>query len=134
MIGGYGAKGTNTAGNPFDWDADYQYANLRTFSAWLDMDYKNNDLIYGVFAGYTENLGSADPYVKIPGYSRFDELHTLFRVSPRIVYRVHKFSAAFEYSFYSAVYTLDFDENQKAASTLDPVTNNHLIFQLKYVF
>ncbi|MFP4287787.1 MAG: hypothetical protein ACLFQS_00900 [Bacteroidales bacterium] len=134
MIGGYGAKGTNTAENPFDWDADYDFANLRTFSTWVDMDYKQNDLSYGVFAGYTENLGSADAYVKIPGYSRFDEIHSLFRVSPRIVYGFQKFSAALEYSFYSAVYTFDFDENYKAVSTLDPVTNNHLIFQLKYVF
>ncbi|MFW5757096.1 MAG: hypothetical protein ACOCYO_00285, partial [Bacteroidota bacterium] len=34
MIGGYGAKGTNSTENPFDWDADYDYANLCTFSTW----------------------------------------------------------------------------------------------------
>ncbi len=134
MIGGYGAKGRETAENPFDWDADYDYANLRTLSTWMDIDYKSNDLSYGFFAGYTENLGSADPYLKIPGYSRFDELHSLFRVSPRIIYGFQKFSAALEYSFYSAVYTNEFDENYQATSTLDPVMNNHLIFQMRYIF
>jgi len=136
MIGGYGAKGTDNENSPFDWNSDYDYANLNTISLWADMQTNATPWQFGLFAGYTENLGSSDPFLTIPGGSflRFTDLHTVLRVSPRIVYVVKNLSFGFEYSFYNAVYAESFDEFRKPATFADPAINNHILVSSKYTF
>jgi hypothetical protein len=132
MIGGYGAK---SAPDQFDPNDDYDYANLRTLSFWTDIQTNSKPWEFGLFAGYTENLGSKDPYTSLPGLAFFDDIHHLFRFSPRLFYYAgNHLSFGFEFSFYSAVYTETFDQYRKAATTFDPVSNNHIIFQTKYTF
>jgi hypothetical protein len=131
MIGGYGAKSDPAL---FDPTSDYDYANLKTLSVWTDIQNNGKPWELGLFAGYTTNLGSDDLYTPIAGLSFYDDLNKLFRVSPRIVYHTKHLSFGFEFSFYSAVYTETFDPYRKAATTLDPVYNNHIIFQTRYTF
>ncbi len=134
MIGGYGAKGNDSAENPFDWETNYDYANLNTLSLWADIHSNNSLWQWGVFAGYTENMGSNDPYIPIQGLSRYDELSSLFRISPRLTYFAKNLSFGFEYSYYSAVYASQWDANYKPTQTMDPAINHHLILQAKYSF
>lgn len=134
MIGGYGAKGTDTDANPFNWDSDYDYANLRTLSLWADLHSNNKVLQWGLFAGYTENMGSKDTYLTIPSLASFDDLHSLFRISPRLVYYTNNLSFGLEYSYYSAIYAEEFDANKRVIASLDPIMNNHIVFLAKYDF
>jgi hypothetical protein len=131
MIGGYGIKGTPET---VDLNGDYDYANLRTISAWSDIHYNRKSFEIGLFTGYTENLGSKDNYIPVADLSRYDDLHYLFRVSPRIYYIHNNLSFGFEYAFYSAVYASEFNLNRKPISSMDPAINNHIIFQTRYVF
>ncbi len=131
MIGGYGARGTP---EDFDWNSDYDYTNLRTLSLWTDIESSNKVLQWGIFAGYTENLGASDLYIPIPGLARYDELHYLFRISPRLVYYSNNLSFGVEYSFYSAVYAEEFDEYGKPSASMDPAINNHIILMARYSF
>ena len=136
MIGGYGAKGVDTPENPFDWNSDYEYANLKTLSLWTDIHSNHQVLQWGLFAGYTENLGSDDPFLTVPGagLQRFTDLHHLFRISPRITWFSNNFSFGAEYSFYSAVYAQEFDMYRKPVSAMDAAINNHIILFAKYTF
>jgi hypothetical protein len=131
MIGGYGARGTV---DDFDWDSDYDYTNLRTLSLWADIESTNKVIQWGLFAGYTENLGASEPFISIPGLARYDDLHYLLRVSPRLVYYSNNLSLGVEYSFYNAVYAEEFDAFGKPSASMDPAINNHIILMARYSF
>jgi len=131
MIGGYGAKADPTT---FDPRSDYDYTNLKTLSVWTDIRTKGRPWEFGLFAGYTENLGSNDNFTRIAGLTFFDDLNKLFRVSPRVIYRANNLSFGFEYSFFSAVYTDRHDINHRAVSTLEPAVNHRFIFQTRFTF
>ncbi len=136
MIGGYGARGVDTPENPFDWNSDYEYANLKTLSLWTDIHSNHQVVQWGIFAGYTENLGSDDPFLTVPGagLQRFTDLHYLFRISPRITWFSNNFSFGAEFSYYSAVYAEEFDMYRKPLSSMDAAINNHIILFAKYTF
>jgi hypothetical protein len=131
MIGGYGARGTP---DTFDWDSDYDYSNLRTLSLWTDIESASKVFQWGIFAGYTENLGSRELYIPIPGLARYTDLHHLFRISPRLVWYSNNLSLGVEYSFYSAVYAEEFDAFGKPSASMDPAINNHIILMARYSF
>jgi hypothetical protein len=135
MIGGYGAKGTpdDNANSTF-WTSDYDYANLKTLSLWTDIHSNSKVLQWGLFAGYTENLGSDDPFLSISGLQRYTDLHTLFRVSPRLIYFSNNFSFGGEISYYSAVYAEEFDMYRKPTKSMDAAINFHTILFAKYTF
>ncbi|TVQ14220.1 MAG: hypothetical protein EA361_08500 [Bacteroidetes bacterium] len=138
MIGGYGAKGTPEDGiNPDFWNSDYDYANLKTLSLWTDIHSNSKVLQWGLFAGYTENLGSDDPFLTIlgAGLLRYADLHYLYRVSPRLTYFASKnFSFGAEVAYYSAVYAEEFDIKRKPTQSMDPAINYHTILFAKYTF
>ncbi len=134
MPGGYGAKGEHSIQNPFDWSSDYDYANLRTMTLWADLHSDNKVLQWGLFAGYLEMLGSKDPYLRIPDLQFYDNIHSVFRISPRLTYFNNNFSLGFEYAYYSAVYGETFDKFRKALTKKDPAINNHIIVLAKYSF
>lgn len=131
MIGGYGARGTSET---IDWNSDYDYSNLRTLSVWTDIGTNFAGFDWGIFTGYTENLGSKYLYTPIAGLSRFDNLHFLFRISPRVLYKEGNMSFGAEYSFYNAVYAEDFDTYGKPSASLDPAINNHILLMARYIF
>jgi hypothetical protein len=134
MIGGYGAQGTHSAQNPFDWTADYDYSNTRTVSYWTDIHSNNPRLQWGLFAGYTENLGSADPYLPIAALQRFTDLNNYLRISPRLVFLQNNFSMGGEVSWLKAVYAEQYDAYLKPLSTMDPAFNYHIVLFAKYNF
>ncbi len=138
MIGGYGAKGTpEDAQNPDFWNSDYDYANLKTLSLWTDIHSNNKVLQWGLFVGYTENLGSDDPFLTIPGAGllRYADLHYLLRVSPRLSYfATENFSFGGEVAWYNAVYAEEFDHNRKPIVSMDAAINYHAILFAKYTF
>jgi hypothetical protein len=134
MLGGYGALGTDTEENPFDWNADYDYANLKTLSLWTDIESNSKVWKVGFFGGYVENLGSSDPFLPIAGLSRWTDVHYVFRVSPRVSYHSNNFSLGFEWAYYSAVYTEEFDSFRKPIKSMDPAVNNHILAVARYTF
>lgn len=134
MIGGYGARGVDTPENPFDWNSDYEYANLKTLSLWTDIHSNNKVWQWGFFAGYTENLGSSNPFLDIAGLQRYTDLHYLYRLSPRLTFFTNNLSFGIEYSFYSAVYASAFDQKRRPTESMDPALNNHIIINARYTF
>ncbi len=138
MIGGYGAQGTpQDAVNPEFWQSDYDYANLKTLSLWTDIHSNNKVWQWGFFAGYTENLGSDEPFLTIPEIKlhQYTDLHYLLRISPRLIYfATDNFSFGGEVAWYSAVYAEEFDENRVPVKSMDPAINYHVVLSAKYTF
>jgi hypothetical protein len=135
MIGGYGAKGTPADdADPNFWTSDYDYANIKTLSLWTDIHSNNKVIQWGLFAGYTENLGSDDPILSIAGLEKWTDLSTLFRISPRLTYFSNNFSFGGEISYYSAVYAEEYDMYRKPTRSMDAATNFHTVLFAKYTF
>ncbi len=131
MIGGYGALGKP---NQIDLNSDYGYSNMRTISTWLDVEAPISDFSPGLFLGYSANLGSANYYTPLDGYSRNDDLHYIFRVSPRLNYSHKSLTFGFEWSVVGAAYGLDFNDKRKVTQTALPTVNNQFILSTMYRF
>lgn len=82
MLGGYGVKNVKANG-------DYEYTNVKTSSIWSDVYTTTGNLRYGLYAGYTKNLGAdddlatnADGFVGL--YSRGSDIDYVYQLGPRL--------------------------------------------------
>lgn len=116
MIGGYGASADPTITD------DYSYSNLRTYSVWGEVTAFANPQI-GLFAGFSENLGSTNEYYSLD-YARGEDLVKTYRISPRINYTINKFSVGLEYLYSAALYGNTFDEKHQYIGDLEHAHNH----------
>lgn len=79
MLGGYAVKNTSTD--------KWEYTTNRNLSLWTDISY-GKDVEFGVFAGYSKNLGTKDNYQQF--YGRGEDCADLLRLSPRIQFTFGK--------------------------------------------
>lgn len=95
MLGGYAVKEiTDTATGLKD------FTNLNTLSVWTDINTNGEKIQFGLFAGYTKNLGSSNS-VKGAIYARGSNIDYVYRIAPRLVFITGKliFGAEGEYTF-----------------------------------
>lgn len=98
MIGGYAIADT------IDKTKGYKkYTNLTTGSTWIDIQTNGKNIQFGLFAGYTKNMGSKD---KIYGryFVRGQNIDYIYRMSPRISIISEKLNLSFEVEMTSAAY------------------------------
>lgn len=102
MIGGYGVKNVKANG-------DYEYTNLKTFSVWSDVFTTKGNIRYGLFAGYTKNLGAddglatnADGFVGL--YSRGSDIDYVYQFGPRFEVFSGKFMVGTQILYTAAAY------------------------------
>ncbi|MBI5404138.1 MAG: hypothetical protein HY959_12125 [Ignavibacteriae bacterium] len=98
MIGGYAVK------NIIDTSTGVkEFTNLNTISFWADLQTTGETVQFGLFTGYTKNLGSND---SINGtiYARGSNVDYVYRVAPRIVFISGKFNIALEGEYTFAMY------------------------------
>jgi len=120
MLGGYAVSDTTLDGNGFV----SGYTGIKTLSAWTELIY-GKALQFGIFAGYTKNLGAADD-IKGSYYSRGKDIANVMRISPRVQYSIGKTRFALEFEYTSADYgTPDLKGVVENATT---VANMRLLF------
>jgi hypothetical protein len=79
-IGGYVVKDTISSAKGI-----VSYAPLRTASVWSDISYQNDNFQAGIFAGYSECIGTTSD-VKGPFYFTMGmPVKSIFRISPRFL-------------------------------------------------
>lgn len=96
MIGGYAIKSKDSNGIE-------DYTNFKTATIWSELIANVKNIEYGLFAGYTSNLGTTDKAVEIAGF-RGTGIKDIFRIAPRIVVKSGKFSVGAEISHDIAKY------------------------------
>lgn len=96
MLGGYGVS--EISQNNGKWE----YTPINVASTWFDINY-GDKLSIGLFGGYSKNLG-ADKEVITNYFSRGKDIDYLYRISPRIVYKMNKTQLAGELECTSAAY------------------------------
>jgi hypothetical protein len=96
MLGGYAVSKVDSV------SGEETYTNIDAFSLWADVSY-GKEFQVGLFAGYSENLGSDDEIVG-KNYSRAENLGQLFRIAPRVQYTIGKMKMGCELEFTQAEY------------------------------
>ena len=98
MIGGYAVSEVTSVSNDIK-----IYTNLNSANFWIDFATNGKKVFFGLFSGYSKNLGGSD---EIAGavYGRGSNIDHLFRISPRITFTEGRFSFSSEIESTTAAY------------------------------
>ena len=81
------------------------YAPVSTLSAWTDLQTNGEKWQFGLFAGYTKNLGASETISSTGNYfGRGNDINYIYRISPRAIYTNGKFRIAPEMEYTVAAY------------------------------
>ncbi len=124
MLGGYAVTDVDVT------TGKMEYTPIKTLSAWVDLSTKGS-LQFGLFAGYTKNLGSDDDLTGVY-FSRGSNIASVMRISPRCMYTMGKTRFAGEVEYTSAEYgTPNINgevENTTSVSNIRLLLSSYLFF------
>jgi hypothetical protein len=126
MLGGYGVAGiTDPVRETIEW------TTLNSASFWADISTNGRKAVFGIFSGYSRNLGTSD---MITGdvYGRGSNIDHLFRISPRMIVTEGKLSLAAELENTFAAYGTM--QNDGTVADTHTVTNIRLLLSMIYRF
>ena len=107
MLGGYAETAIDSIAAPAGMTgkvvSGYTYKPYKTMALWADMNTNGKKYKFGLFVGYTKNLGVNDPIVGAT-YARSPNIASVYRISPRFIYNVKKFRIAPELDYTVAAY------------------------------
>jgi hypothetical protein len=132
MLGGYAvSEVTNAATN------EVAYTPMSIFSVWTDIHNNGAKWEYGIFGGYTQNLGFdlnpvGDPAKNI--YGRGSDIKSVYRIAPRVAYKSGKMKFALEIENTVAAYG-KIDQNDKGlVKTTRDISNLRVLLGVFYMF
>ena len=111
------------------------YEPLRNLSLWTDIHTNGNPWQVGLFGGYTRNLGTTkailDDADLIFGFG--NNLASLYRISPRVLYNAGKLRFGLEGEYTAATFGSDIDEHAVPMDT-HRESNTRVLFSVYYFF
>lgn len=128
MIGGYAVKEINDTAT-----GKKEFTNLNTCSVWLDMNTNGKKIQYGLFAGYTKNMGSQDS-INGSYYARGSNIDYVYRVAPRVVFISGKVSIALECEYTFSMYGSANGNKMGKTSNNNAVANTRGLLAFIYNF
>lgn len=128
MIGGYAVKEIS---DPLT--DTREYTNLNTLSVWTEVQTTGKTVQYGIFGGYTKNMGSSD---SISGaiYARGSNIDYVYRVSPRVVFISGKVNIALEGEYTFAMYGTSNGNKMGNSTNNKSVANTRALLAFIYNF
>lgn len=97
MLGGYAVSSITDSSQ-----LKYDYAPTKNIALWAEFT-TNGKIQFGVFGGFSKNLGTDDDNIGLY-YSRGKDINFVYRISPRIIANIEKFRIAAEYEYTAAQY------------------------------
>ncbi|PXY01080.1 hypothetical protein DF185_10530 [Marinifilum breve] len=130
MLGGYGVKNVKANG-------DYEFTNITTQSIWSDVYTTTGNVRYGLFAGYTKNLGASDDLATdangfVGLYSRGSNIDYVYQFGPRVEWYSGKFMIGTQALYTAAAYGTT-QVNGKVSDSSE-VGSARFMVHLKYSF
>jgi hypothetical protein len=136
FIGGYGVKAESQ--DPVT--GEVEFTNITTFTSWLDLESKLPNINFGLFCGYSQNLGCEDnldlttSYNRNLFYTKNADISYIFRIAPRVFIKKNNLLYGLEWGINGAAYTTEYNLKRKATKTDDLVYNNRILLLVKYNF
>ena len=81
-----------------------EYVPYNTVSGWLDLETTGKKVQYGLFFGYSQNMGAADSVITSSYTGRWGNVNTLMRVAPRVVIKSNNLKVGIEVEYSTADY------------------------------
>jgi len=134
MMGGYYAQNViDTAKNTVS------YVPLNTGAGWLEFETRGEKVQFGLWLGYSTNLGTSDSVTAIQGKiatapARGANINSLYRISPRIVFPSGKFKFALEAEYTTAGYATKNDLGEYNINANGQVTDSKDISNVRILF
>jgi hypothetical protein len=126
MIGGYSpVRNTLDIGEP-------DYDNMKTIAVWADIETKGESVRAGLFAGYSENLGTSKDVVQSSDLVTGTDLRKIMRIAPRVYIINGPVDLGIEYTLTTATYGTF--NGKKVDNLLDPTINNRIQVSLRYTY
>ena len=76
-----------------------EYAPYNTLSSWADFETTGKKLTFGLFAGYSQNMGATTSIQAGTFVGRWGNVNTMLRIAPRVVYKINKIKLGFELEY-----------------------------------
>ncbi len=126
MLGGYAVSSITDVEK-----GKYDYAPVKNLSLWAELT-TNGKVQFGIFGGYTRNLGTDDNNLGIY-YSRGSNINQVYRISPRVIANLEKLRIAAEYEYTAAEYGV---ANTKGLvdTNLKTIANSRILLAFYYFF
>jgi hypothetical protein len=109
-----------------------EYSPLTTMSFWAEIHTNGKKVEFGVFGGYTQNLGTVKDIIG-PTFGFATNIANLYRVAPRIVLIGEKVKFAFETEYTSATFGTP-DSKGVPSIDLSTAANIRYLFAVYYNF
>jgi hypothetical protein len=117
-----------------------EYTPFNTASAWTELMTNGKKVQVGIFAGYTQNMGTSKNVLDYSTTNRGADIQSVYRVSPRVIFISGKFQLMVELESTTAFYA---DKDAKGVILRDskgvitqttPATNLRAILGIMYSF
>lgn len=131
LIGGYAIKSITDPVKNYE-----EYTSINTMTIWTDIHTNFENIEIGIFAGYTENLGSReviDDLSNIEEYTRGSNIKNIYRLSPRFVITSGKTSFAAEVEHTGAAFGKSLS-NKGVPGQTKMIINNRFLVAAYYFF
>jgi len=135
MIGGYAYKYTDDTN--IIKRGDFSYTPINTLAAWADIATNGSKFQFGIFGGYTKNLGSYSNILNWTSessfFSRGQNIDYVYRISPRVVFISGKVKMGIEGDYTVAGYGSSVNSLGEVQN-VKPVSNIRLMYSVFYYF
>lgn len=129
MLGGYAvSQVTDTATGAKD------FTNMNTLSLWLDAHTNGKKIQAGLFAGYTQNMGSSHKVHTGTFYARGANIDNVYRIAPRLVFISDKLDIALELEHTVATYGKITADTKATLTDTQAVANTRGVVAFVYKF
>jgi hypothetical protein len=128
MLGGYAVKKVTNVQT-----GKKEFSNLNTASVWADIQSNGRKVLFGLFCGYTKNIGSNE-FIEGTFYARGLDIGSVYRIAPRIVYTRGPIGISLEGEYTTANYGIANGNMKGGVTGTNPVSNFRSLLSLKYSF
>jgi len=111
------------------------YTPLKNTSFWAEVHTNGQKVQFGIFAGYLKNQGTKEEMSSAANmvYGLGNNIESMYRVSPRVIFYSNKLEFACELEYTSANYGSSYDVHYIPASTTT-TANMRVLLSAKYNF
>jgi hypothetical protein len=129
MIGGYAVSQINDTAT-----GSKDFTNLNTGSIWVDANTHGKKVQFGLFVGYTKNMGTTETVKTSTFYARGANIDNVYRIAPRVVFTSGKLDIAFEIEHTVATYGKISANTKTELIDLKAVANTRALLAFVYKF
>jgi hypothetical protein len=132
MIGGYAVVDSPVLSDK----GMKEYTPYSSFSTWVDIHSNGKKVVAGLFAGYSENLGADKSIDTSTFVGRWSDVHSFFRIAPRVVFISGSMRIGTEVEYGYANYLAEASgyDNRGKVNAYEKADNLKLLVNVKYNF